>query len=187
MSGTELTTVTVTLHLSDMRELFTPPTVSSRSYLPSGHSAAAIEMIADALRAQRGFDAVRTTIMLPEGPVSSDLTEDTRRAIRRYCRARLREGAGHVRELRWRGRRGFLRGGLVLIVLGGAGKWLEAARDLPLQVAGQGLVIAGSIVIEMALWDLVVRAWERRVHARVYEHMMDMEVVVEATGQDRRE
>lgn len=104
--------------------------------------------------------------------------EATRQAVQAYSLARLREVRDTIRGLRWRGSKGFVRGAIFLIILGGASKWLEFARDAPLQIVSRGLLIGGSIVFEMAIWDYFVHVWQQQLDGQVYRKIMDMELTI---------
>ncbi len=113
----------ITLQLSEIGHLFDRSNLSplSEQYQPYSHKAA-LEYIADELYANPSYQSVKATILLPESQFKPDLVESTRQAIRNYSQARLREVRDYVRGLRWRGSRGFVRGGILLLIVGGAGK-----------------------------------------------------------------
>lgn len=174
----------ITLRLKDIEHLFTKPDLSPfseqyREYSP----AAGIEYIADALYADPAYRSVRATILLPAERIEPGLVEATHQAIQVYCQARLREVRDTVRGLRWRGLKGFGRGAIFLILLGGASKWLDFARGLPLQIVSQGLLIGGTIVFEMAIWDYFIHAWQQQLDRQIYTKIMGMELTVKPDGE----
>lgn len=168
-----------TLQLSEIGHLFERSNLSplSEQYLPYSHDPA-LEYIADELYANPSYQSVKATILLPESKFKPDLVESTRQAIRNYARARLREARDNVRGLRWRGSRGFVRGGILLLILGGAGKWLAIAREVPIQVASEGLLIAGTIVFEMAIWDYFIHSWQQKLDESIYQKLINMELMI---------
>ncbi len=169
----------ITLRLTDIEHLFAKPDLSplSEQYREYSHTAG-IEYIAAALYADPAYQSVRATILLPTERIEPGLVEATRLAIQAYCQARLRAVRDTVRGLRWRGSKGFARGAIFLILLGGASKWLEFARDIPLQIVSQGLLIGGSIVFEMAIWDYFIHAWQQRLDQQVYDKVMNMALII---------
>jgi len=175
----------ITLQLSEIGHLFERPNLSplSEQYQPYSHEPA-LEFIADELYANPSFQSVKATILLPESKFKPDLLESTRQAIRIYTQARLREARDNVRGLRWRGSRGFVRGGILLLILGGAAKWLTFAQEVPIQVASEGLLIAGTLVFEMAIWDYFIHSWQQKLDESIYQKLINMELIIKPTKKE---
>lgn len=169
----------ITLQLMDIEHLFTKPNLLplSEQYREYSHKPG-IEYIADALYAIPAYESVRVTILLPAARIEPGLTQATHQAVQAYCQARLREVRDMVRGLRWRGSRGFRRGAVLLIILGGIGKWLAVAHNIPLQIVSQAFLIGGGIVFEMAIWDYFVHAWQKQLDRQVYRKIMGMKLTI---------
>src|SRR3954463_700499 len=120
----------VTLEYTDINWLFSQPDVSPFSENFHEYSTTpGIEFICNELYANPSLKKVEATILLPPDEITSDLEQQTREAIRRYCLARSQEMRQDERALRWRALRA-LACGRLLCCLDSCGKASNGQRDI---------------------------------------------------------
>jgi hypothetical protein len=176
----------VTLRLGDIRELFGKPEIDPFSERFADHShTSGIEFIADELYSSPSLKSVHATVILPPDTLEPDLEQRTRAAIRRYCRSRLVEKGQAIRAAQGRIGRSFLVAIVALFVLNGMATVLLRSGVFFGEVIGEGLVIAGWVLLWFPLDELLVTLHYDRLHRAIYGRLMEMGLTIRAAVDDR--
>lgn len=178
--GADVTKVyEVELKLGDIRHFFVKPEISPMSaeyqdyYYTSG-----IEHLVGELFANPSYKYVKTTLLLPADQITPVLEAETRSAIAHYCQVQTKRINHDLRGRRWHGTRSLLRGALLMFFIVGFGKMLERNDRIDFQVVSQGLIVAGTVIIEMPVWGYFLSSWESRLERRAYQKIMDMDLAI---------
>lgn len=168
-----------TLELDAMEELFVAPTTSplAANYRPHSYTSA-IEFIAGELYAETSITRVRATFVLPPAEVDRAAAIDLPSAIGRYSAAKLRDLEQDVRGTYWRGRRATVVAVAGLFLFVGLATFILEFDGLLPEVIGEGLFIAGWVLLWWPLETLFFDIWEHRLDQRIWRAVSDMEVTV---------
>ncbi|MBV9229703.1 MAG: hypothetical protein JOZ18_10355 [Chloroflexi bacterium] len=171
----------LTLHLEDIHDLFTVPAgdpFSEKVRFVSG-----IEFIKSELKPEllRRGARIRTTIFLPRESLEPNLARKTKEALKRYCQFKIRQNKNSLAALERDALRALLVGVLFLACGLFFAEFLGEVSFLPRFLStmlSDGFDIAFWVIlwrpVDFFLFDL--SAYWRE--ARIYEHMMMMEVIV---------
>ena len=168
-----------TLELDALEELFVAPTVSplAKNYRPHSYTSA-IEYIAGEVYANTSIKRVSATLVLPPAEVERTADLDLPGAIGRYTAAKLRDLEQDIQGTYWRGRRAIVVAVAALFLFVGLASIILEIEGLVPEVIGEGLFIAGWVLLWVPLEMLFFDIWEHRLDRKIWGVMSDMEVTV---------
>ena len=169
----------IVLQLGDIGHLFTKPDMSplSDDYQEYSYTSG-LEFIADELYANSSYSQVKATIVLPVEEVEPGLESRVREGVKRYSLGRLKYIEHDIQATRWRGVRALLIAFVALFVFIGASILVYDETNLLLQIASEGLAVAGWVALWFPLESLTFKVWEHRLDRKVYNLLAEMEITV---------
>lgn len=175
----------VTLRLTTIDALFERPTFEpfSESFEPYSYTSG-VDFIANEIYADPSRKRIRATIELPADQITSDLEERARAAVRRYCRAQLKETEHNHQALVWTGSRSLALALVLLIGLVGASRLLAGYDNLLIQILKEGLSILGWVALWLPIQSLTYDVWTQRIDRAVYTRVMNMDLTIRAAEPD---
>lgn len=169
----------ITLRLADIHHLFETPDLSPFSETYEEYSyISGMEFVADELYANTSYHKVVMTIVLPPDQLSPGLQEQTRAAVERYCRGRLKDVEHDLRATRWRGRRALAMALVALFAFMGLAAVTSAGEGFFLRTVTDALIIAGWVVLWFPLETLFFETWEYSLDRKIYTLLRDMDITI---------
>ncbi|MFX0168823.1 MAG: hypothetical protein ACFE89_05610 [Candidatus Hodarchaeota archaeon] len=174
----------ITLELKEINHLFAAPVLDPFSeYYKPYTATAGIEFIYHELRGHVNRKEVVTTIILPEDQVRTRLEEDTKEAVQRYTKSKLREVSQDIRASWYKGIR-LLILALIAFFLSQIGFLTIKEVIYPLtanpfiRILSEGVLVFGWVMLWVPLDLLVFEMWGHRLERTIFRNMANMVIVI---------
>jgi len=122
------------------------------------------------------------TIFLPRSQISPGLAQAAKEAINKYCQFKIRQGSNEKTALRREGLKA-LRDGLVFLAiclfLSALFGKVVLPSEFPIRYLSEGLLIFGWVSLWRPIEILVYDWWPYARNNRIYENIMDMEILIQ--------
>lgn len=169
----------VTLHLTDIRHLFTPPELDPLH--GQVQTSSGMEQIMNELKPRSLARPVRTTIYLPKGRIPAQLPQECRRAVRAYCTVQIQQITNELASLRWQGLKALQSGIVFLAVCLLLSTLFDASTAMPdflRRILGEGLLIVGWVSLWHPVELLLYEWWPHWRDRQLHERLRDMELEI---------
>lgn len=171
----------ITLRLRDAAHLFQPPdfTPFSEYYYPHG-SKPAIEQVTAEIFAHPRTRRLQLLITLPSAQVTPETEAAVRTAVRRYADAQLGDARLQSIKTRDQATRALPLAALGLVLIAGSVPLMDPSLSYLVQLAGNGLSVAGWVAVWYPLDSLIFQVWLQRQEHSAYRILRDAEITVRA-------
>jgi hypothetical protein len=174
----------MTLHLEDVRDLFSTP--APDPFSANVRYTSGIDEVITILKPTVLRKKTRATLYLPLEQDAPDTTRRLTDAVRRYCLARIADKKNDMASLRWQGLKALQSGMPFLAVCLFVSTFAEGSNALPelaKRVLGEGFLIAGWVALFHPIELLIYDWWPHNRQIHLYQNLMNMEIVVKAETQ----
>lgn len=170
----------VTLRLVTIEHFFCAPgfTPFSQEYQDYSYTSG-IEYIANELYAHPAYKEVHVTLVLPSHVITTDLEQQTKEAVGRYCNSQIKKIDRNTRGATWRAVRALIMALVALVIFISIGSQLTYDPSFPVQVLGQGMTVIGWVCIWFPLDTIVFGVWYFHMDRRIYEKLINMQLTIE--------
>ncbi|HEY3248832.1 MAG TPA: hypothetical protein VGK88_11130 [bacterium] len=178
MTGSSLT---IALRLREIAHLFKPSAATplSDQYYPFGSKPGIEQALAEIYAHPRARE-VTLVITLPLDHLTPGLDGTVQDAVRRYADARILEARYQSIKTRDQATRALPLAVLGLILIAGSVPLMDPSLSYLVQLAGNGLSVAGWVAVWYPLDSLIFQVWLQRQDGRAYLILRDTHVSVRA-------
>jgi hypothetical protein len=168
-----------TLHMADIEDFFTIPTISpfSSDFREHSHTSG-IEYLAKELYASPSVKEVRVTLLLPPDKIRPGLQQQAQEALLRYCGGRIRCIEQDTRGLRRHALRALLLAIVGMIICIGLGSELTYSASFLIRLLGQGLIVLGWVFVWFPLDSIFFGPQYYQLDPGIYKRLMQMQLTL---------
>jgi hypothetical protein len=173
----------ITLRLLDVAHLFQPSGISplSADHYPFGAKPGIEQALAEIYAHPRDRH-VRILITLPPERMTPDLERAVQDAVRRYADARVLDARYVSVKTKDQAMRAMPLAVVGLVLIAGSVPLMDPSLSYLVQLAGNGLSVAGWVAVWYPLDSLIFQVWLQRQESQAFRRLRDAQVSVRAEG-----
>lgn len=170
----------ITLHLRDIAHLFQRPDLTpfSEHYYPHG-SRPAIEQVLAEIFAHPRVRQISLLITLPSSQMTPGLEAAVQEAVKRYADARLLHARFESIKTKDQATRTLPLAVVGLILIAGSVPLMDPTLSYLVQLAGNGLSVAGWVAVWYPLDSLIFQVWLQRQESQAFRVLRDAQISVQ--------
>jgi hypothetical protein len=169
----------ITLHLRDIAHLFQPSGISplSADHYPFGSKPGIEQALAEIYAHPRVRD-IKLLITLPRDTMTPDLERTVQDAVKRYADARILDARYQGIKTRDQALRALPLAVFGLVLIAGSVPLMDTSLSYVVQLAGNGLSVAGWVAVWYPLDSLIFQVWLQRQESQAFHRLRDATVSV---------
>jgi len=176
-------TLTITLRLREITHLFEPSGISplSADHYPFGSKPGIEQALSEIYAHPRARD-VALVITLPSQRMTPDLERTVQDAVKRYADAQMLDARYLSVKTKDQALRAMPLAVLGLVLIAGSVPLMDPSLSYLVQLAGNGLSVAGWVAVWYPLDSLIFQVWLQRQDREAFRILRDATVSVRAAG-----